>query len=274
MTKQKTVEKKEPVVETVVKQSPPYKNVAFYAGCLIDFAYPNIGMDVVEVLNHFGVRVVFPQGQTCCGAPAKYSGAKDASIKMARQNVEALDQPGYDLVISACPTCTIVVRDDFVKLLADDPVFGPAAKRVATKVRDFSDLVKELAGDEKREGLAAGPEITYHDSCHYNRSLGLKEVPRKLLTEMAGCQLTEMEGSDLCCGMGGSYTVKFPELSMPILEKKMKNVEQSGAKIVVMDCPGCIMQIGGGLDRRGIPMQAKHTVELLAEALRKQKTKS
>lgn len=247
------------------------KKVAFYAGCLIDFAYPDLGEDIVEVLNHFGVEVVFPQEQTCCGAPAKYSGAKSAAIKMAQQNVEALDSPEYDAIISACPTCTIVVRDDFLKLLGDDPKWGEAAKKINSKVRDFTDLVMELAGEEKWAELIEGPKITYHDSCHYNRQLGLKGVARKALTELSGCELIEMESSDLCCGMGGSYTVKFPELSGPILEKKLSSVEKSGADFVAMDCPGCLMQIGGGLDRQGSRVKAKHTATILAEALRKRK---
>lgn len=248
------------------------KTVAFYAGCLMDFAYPEIGQDVIEVLNYFGLEVVFPQGQTCCGAPAKYSGAKEATIKMAQQNVEALDQPEYDIIVSACPTCTLVVKDDFVQLLSQDPQWAEAAQRVSAKVRDFTDLVQELAEAENlvlQEPDGTGAKITYHDSCHYNRSLGLKQVPRDVLTGLAGCQLQEMEGSDLCCGMGGSYTVKFPELSIPILEKKLSRIEASDAQVVAMDCPGCLMQIGGGLDGKDSSVQAKHTASIIAEALRK-----
>ncbi|MFA5535973.1 MAG: (Fe-S)-binding protein [Bacillota bacterium] len=250
----------------------PIKKVALYAGCLIDFVYPDLGEDIIEVLNHFGVEVVFPEGQTCCGAPAKYSGAKSSAIKLAQQNVEALDNPEYDAIVSACPTCIIVVRDDFLKLLGDDPKYSEGAKRIHEKTRDFTDLVMELAGEEKWAELMEGPKVTYHDSCHYNRSLGLKGVARKALTELAGSELIEMEGSDLCCGMGGSYTVKFPELSAPILARKLSSVEQSGADVVAMDCPGCLMQIGGGLDKQNSKVVAKHTATILAEALRKRKS--
>ena len=263
-----------PLRELVDKQNisvgKKAKRAAFYAGCLIDFAYPGLGEDVIEVLNHYGVEVVFPKGQTCCGAPAKYSGAKEAAIKMARQNVEALDLADVDYIVSACPTCSVALKEDFVKLLAGDPRWEEASRRVAAKVRDFTDLVKELAGDELGKVPGDGPKLTYHDSCHYKRSMGLSQVPREVLTELAGCQLVEMEGADLCCGMGGSYTVKFPELSMPILEKKLSCIEASGAEVVAMDCPGCLMQIGGGLDRKGLPIKAKHTAQLLAEALRKE----
>lgn len=261
------VDKQKPGVDTKGKK---VKRAVFYAGCLIDFAYPNIGEDVIEVLNHYGVEVVFPKGQTCCGAPAKYSGAKEAAVKMARQNVEALDQD-VDYIVSACPTCTVTLKEDFAKLLTGDPRWEGAARRVAAKVRDFTDLVKELAGDEQWETGGDSPKITYHDSCHYKRSLRLNQVARETLVDLAGCQLVEMEGADLCCGMGGSYTVKFPELSMPILEKKLSCIETSGAQVVAMDCPGCLMQIGGGLDRKGISIKAKHTAQLLAEKLRKEK---
>ncbi|KKM11163.1 (Fe-S)-binding protein [Clostridiales bacterium PH28_bin88] len=248
----------------------PQQKAAFFAGCLIDFAYPELGEDVVKVLNHEGVEVVFPEGQTCCGAPAKYSGVEDVARKLARENVAAMLSVEADVVVSACPTCTHALRHDFVQLLSGDPEWEPKARELAMKVRDFSQYVLEL----RRKGGATGggslPEtvrVTYHDSCHLKRTLGIFREPRELLAGIYGVQLTEMADSDHCCGMGGSYSVKFPELSAPILERKLQKIHESGAQVVAMDCPGCLLQIGGGLDKAGSLVKARHTAQILAEAL-------
>lgn len=250
------------------KRAERKRKVAFYAGCLIDFAYPQLGEAVIKVLHHYGVDVYFPPGQTCCGAPAKYSGARDVAQKIARQNVEAFAQEDFDAVICACPTCMVVLQKDFPRLLAGDWIWEEKARALAEKVRDFSDYVWELEEELKLQPFfqKMGLKVVYHDSCHYKRSLGLAAVPRQLLSD-AGYQLVEMKDADHCCGLAGSYTIKFPELSLPILERKLSNIEKSNPAVVAMDCPGCVLQIAGGLDKKQSGIQAKHTAELLAEAL-------
>jgi Fe-S oxidoreductase len=128
--------------------------------------------------------------------------------------------------------------------------------------------VKRLV-DEGRLTLEAGaqlPPVTYHDSCHLRRTLGVRDQPRDLL-RAAGHEVKEMFESDMCCGMGGSYSVKFPEISKPILQRKLENIRKAGAAAVAMDCPGCVMQIRGGLDKAGDKLPVKHVVELIAERL-------
>ncbi|MGF7184397.1 Fe-S oxidoreductase, partial [Desulfitispora alkaliphila] len=127
-------------------------------------------------------------------------------------------------------------------------------------------LVHELRGNAPA-AKANGKKVTYHDSCHLKRSLGIHKEQRELITKGAGYDLVEMNGSDICCGMGGSYMAKHPEISKPILELKMKNVEETGAEIVGVDCPGCMLQIGGGLHKKNSPIKVKHTAQLLAEKL-------
>ncbi len=247
------------------------QKIAFFGGCLIDFAYPETGAAVVRILNRAGCEVVFPEGQTCCGAPARYSGAFDVAAQNARDNIDALLATEADVVLSACPTCTAALRHEFANALRreKDGAYISRAAELAAKTVDFSQFVSGLV----RQGRVAfddgpgAPGVTYHDSCHLRRSLGVQDEPRDLLRR-SGHGITEMFESDTCCGMGGSYSLKFPEISAPILARKLANLKQTGAVLATMDCPGCVMQIRGGLDREGSPVRVRHIAELLAERLR------
>jgi len=241
---------------------------ALYAGCLVDFAYPGIGEAVVKVLNAAGVEVVFPEAQTCCGAPARYAGAFDVAARNAMDNIAAFEDPSVAWVVSACPTCTVALRHEFLATLRTEghEDWAARAEALAAKVRDFSSLVKELV-DAGRLTIEAAKDLeplTYHDSCHLKRKLHAHVPPRQLLGE-AGYELREMKDSDTCCGMGGSYSLKFPEISRPILDRKLDNVRATGVGTVAMDCPGCMLQIGGGLHRAGDSTRTRHVAELLAE---------
>ncbi len=244
--------------------SEPKGRAALFAGCLIDFCYPEIGESVVKVLNSKGVVVEFPDAQSCCGAPANYMGDRGNAVKLAKQNIEAFAASGAEYIVSACPTCTHMLAHEFVELLKDNPAWADKAKRFAAKVTDFSQLVHALGGIQAGKG--ENFRTTYHDSCHLKRSLGVFREPRQLLVS-AGAELVEMKESDRCCGFAGSYSVKFPEISAPILERKLKNIAESGAENVCMDCPGCLMQISRGLNAQGIQIKAKHTAQILAERL-------
>jgi iron-sulfur cluster protein len=243
--------------------------VVFYSGCLIDFVYPEIGEAVVKVMNNEGYEVIFPEEQTCCGAPAKYSGVEDVAKKLAKQNLDALLSVEADYVISACPTCTGALAHDFLEQCAADPEYRLKAEKLASKTRDFSHLIHELKGAKGELGKVGltREKVTYHDSCHLKRALGIFKEPRELLTGVAGCQIVEMHGSDICCGMGGSYSIKFPELSKPILELKLNNIKATEVPVIAMDCPGCMLQIGGGLDKKGSGVKVKHTAQILADKL-------
>ena len=224
--------------------------VALYAGCLIDFAYPEMGEAVVKILNKAGIEVVFPEEQTCCGAPARYSGVEDVAARNAADNARALLKEDVSYIVSACPTCTVELKHT----------------EAADKVFDFSSLVKKLVDEgclKLKPGRRLG-RITYHDSCHLKRTLHAQEEPRELLKQ-AGYELVEMFESDMCCGMGGSYSLKLPEISAPILERKLRNLCETGAGTAAMDCPGCAMQIRGGLDKKGAGIDVRHTAELLVD---------
>jgi len=253
-----------------IKQPKCAEKAAFYGGCLIDFAYPGMGEAVVKVLNKAGIEVIFPEGQTCCGAPARYSGAYEVAAQNGADNIKALLAEDVKYVVSACPTCTVALKQDFIANLESVGRTEelPAARRLAEKVVDFSTLASQLL-EQGRLKFKAGIEptkFTYHDSCHFKRTLHADQTPRNLMKQ-AGHELVEMDECDMCCGMGGSYTIKLPEISAPILERKLQNVEKTGAPLLLIDCPGCVMQIGGGLDKRGSKIKVEHTAQRLADML-------
>ena len=254
-----------------IEQKKQPEKAVFYAGCLIDFAYPEMGVALVKLLNKAGIEVVFPQEQTCCGAPALYNGAYDVAAQNAIDNIKVLLQKDAQYVVSACPTCTVALAHEFINTLetTGQTEWLDRAGELAAKTIDLSTLVKKLV-DQGRLGFKEGAQlgkITYHDSCHLKRTLKVSREPRELL-EKAGYLMTEMFECDMCCGMGGSYSMKLPEISAPILQNKLKNIKETGAPLVAMDCPGCVMQIRGGFDQEGSGVRVKHTAELLAEQLK------
>lgn len=248
-------------------ETPRYR-VAFFAGCLNDFVYPEIGHDLVRVLNHLGVTVTFPLEQNCCGVPALYSGDRETAVALAEQNITALLADHPDFVVTSCPTCTMALQRDFVDLLRDHPDWAARAEHLATITYDISRfIVEKLDGGETLPTLAPAERVTYHDSCHLKRGAGVWREPRLLLAA-AGRELVEMTHADRCCGFGGSYSfTSQPDIARRILADKVADIERSGAGCVAMDCPGCLMQIHGGLDKQGKPVRAAHTITVLAEAL-------
>lgn len=253
-----------------IKQPVLRRKAALYAGCLIDFAYPEMGESLIKILNKAGIEVIFPPDQTCCGTPARYNGAYEVAANNAVDNIKALLAEEVDYVVSACPTCTVALGHGFIDVLEslDRTEWLSRARKLAEKTVDFSTLVKKLV-DEGRLTFKQGNKpgtFTYHDSCHMKRTLGVFEQPRELLRK-AGYELSEMFECDMCCGMGGSYSIKLPEISAPILRRKLINISNTGASIVAMDCPGCVMQIGCGMHQDGAPIKVRHTLELLADQL-------
>ena len=254
-----------------IEQPKGREKAVFYAGCLIDFAYPEMGVALVKLLNKAGIEVTFPEEQTCCGAPALYNGAYEVAAQNAMDNIKVLLEEEAQYVVSACPTCTVALAHEFGKTLETLGRTGwlAKAKELAAKTVDLSTLIKQLVEEGRlsfREGEQLG-KVTYHDSCHLKRTLNVYEEPRELL-QKAGYEMAEMFECDMCCGMGGSYSMKLPEISAPILQRKLHNIKETGAPVVAMDCPGCVMQIRGGFDQDGSGVRVKHTAELLADRLK------
>jgi iron-sulfur cluster protein len=246
---------------------PRYK-VALFGGCANDFLYPELGIDLVKVMNKLDVEVSYPLDQNCCGVPALYSGDKETAVALAEQNITAMLKDDPDFVLTTCPTCTMALQRDFVEFLKDNPVWAAKAEHLAEITVDAAGfIVNQLGAAEVFKGLSAAEKVTYHDSCHLKRGAGVWKEPRELLTT-SGRELVEMDHADRCCGFGGSYSLtSHPDISKQILGDKVKDIEKSGATCVAMDCPGCMMQLRGGLEKQEIDVRAMHTIQLLAESL-------
>ncbi len=252
------------VLPTITQNVPnPKGKIAIFTGCLLDFVYVDIAKAVVKGLNMCGYVVEMPEGQSCCGAPAVYMGDMENAKKNAIYNLDALALDKYDYIVSACPTCTHALHD-YKEWFKDDPENLKKAQMIADKTYDFSKLVSILGG-MPGEGDGVPVKITYHDSCHMRRTMGVYKEQRELLTNTKGVELVEMNECDSCCGFSGSYSIKYPEISGPILQNKINNILATGADVVAVDCPGCLLQIRGGLDARNSDIEVKHTAQILVE---------
>lgn len=267
-----------PFRDLMLKRTPPpalsmpqQEKVLFYSGCLADFVYPEMCNDTIEGLEKLGYSVTFPQEQSCCGIPARYSGEMEVAREMARLNIDVLLKKEADYVVTICPTCTMSITHDFVKLLADDPLYADKSRLLAAKTLNYSELAakKIPPGSPISKGGAEGGRIsvTYHDACHMKRGCGIHEEPRTVLRELANAEIKEMTDCDKCCGFGGSYSIKYPEISQEVLKNKLANINESGAGILAVDCPGCKLQIEGGLEASGSRMRVEHTATLVRERM-------
>ncbi len=251
------------------KLSAPAKKVAFFSGCNMDFVFPETGESVFKVLQDLNIAVVFPEEQGCCGKPVVGFGDVETTRKIAKRNIAAFEKAGVDYVIAACPSCTETLHVTYPELLKDDPEWAERAEKFAAKVREFSQFV---CGEYEKAGrLAKKPgtiKTTVHDSCHMKRVLGIHDEPRKLLESTGACEVVEMKDCDKCCGMAGAFGLKYAELSAPILKQKIDNIKDSGAKVVCVGCPACMMQIGGGLDKQAPDVKVRHIADILADGIK------
>ncbi len=250
----------------------PQQKVVLFGGCANDFLYPELGTDLVQVMNHLNVQVDYPLEQNCCGIPALYSGDKETAVLLAKQNIDVLLADDPVAVLTTCPTCTMALKRDFVEHFKDDPLWRARAEKLASLTVDAAGyIVNQLKAASHFEDLSTPQKITYHDSCHLKRGAGGWREPRQLI-ETVGHQLIEMDHADRCCGFGGSYSFTgHPEIARKILDDKLVDIEKTEADWVAMDCPGCMMQMRGGLEKKESKVRVAHTIELLARGLREAK---
>jgi len=251
-----------------LKQASPTANnshpkVAIYAGCVTDYAYPELGENAIEILLEYGADTYFPGKQTCCGAPALYSGDTKTALSLAKENIRALEEHNFDYIVTFCPGCAAMLKNEYLSLTANEPEWNRRAKVMSDKIRDFSQLVLELTPSAEKKP-SRNTKVTYHDPCHLRRGLGIFEEPRKLLIR-EGFELVEMPDCDVCCGFGGEMLLNYPELSGEVLKHKLDSIETSGVDTVVTNCTACVLQLRGGLDKRKSKIKVMHTAELLAK---------
>lgn len=241
------------------EKTPP--RVALFVTCLVDLFRPSIGFAAVKLLEDAGCAVSVPPSQTCCGQPGYNSGDRANALSIARQVIAAFE--GYDYVVAPSGSCGGMIRHHYPQLLADDAAWAPRATALAAKTYELTQFLVEVM---ERRGVAAdfSAHCTYHDSCSSLREMKVKAQPRALLNTVAGLKLTELKDAEVCCGFGGTFCVKFPDVSNHMVEQKTADIVNSGADVVLAGDLGCLMNIAGKLKRQGSPIQARHVAEILA----------
>jgi L-lactate dehydrogenase complex protein LldE len=229
--------------------------------CLGDMFFPEVGVAMVKLLRRLGVTVEFPRGQTCCGMPLFNSGYHHDAALVAQRTVGLF--AGAEHVVVPSGSCAWMVKTEYPGLLKDDPALKAAAEVLAKKTYELSQFLVDVLGVTSVESSFRG-KVAYHDSCHLLRGLGESRAPRTLLKGVKGCELVELPGSDECCGFGGSFSVRLPDVSTAVLDKKLANAEGTGVDCLVACDAGCLMQMGGGLTRRGSRVRAVHLAQILA----------
>ena len=234
--------------------------VALMVTCLGDVFFPEVGVATVRLLRRLGVEVEFPPRQTCCGQPHFNSGYHDDARALARHTIAAFaDSP---LIVTPSGSCAAMVKLEYPELFHDDPKWLPRAHELAQRTHELSDfLVNVLKVEDVGARLEA--KATYHMACHL-RGLGLFTEPERLLKHVRGLELVPLERADECCGFGGSFSVRFPEISGAMVGDKCGFIEQTGADVVIATDAGCLMNIAGCLRRRGSTVRTMHLAEVLA----------
>lgn len=248
-------------------ENPRYR-VGLFSGCVQDFVYPEQMAAAVELFAEHDVDMDFPMKQSCCGLPVQMMGEMKSSRDVALQNLRAFEKGEFDYIITLCASCGSHLKHNYPELLKDDDRLADKVAAFTSKVIDLSSFIHDVLKVQPEDFAGDGKKATFHAPCHLCRGLGVHDAPRNLIRS-AGMDYQESAEEEVCCGFGGTYSAKFPELSKQLLNKKLDNVEATGAEILFTDCPGCIMQLRGGLQKRGSEIEVKHTVEGLAERRKK-----
>ncbi|MGL1864160.1 MAG: LUD domain-containing protein [Pseudodesulfovibrio sp.] len=242
----------------------PKHRVALFSGCVQDFVYPEQMAAAVKVFAANDVAMEYPMEQSCCGLPVQMMGEMKTSKEVAIQNLRAFELGAYDYIITLCASCAGHLKHNYPKLVMDKPALKLKADEFASKVIDYSSFVHDVLKVEEKDYKKVDTKATYHAPCHLCRGLDVHEAPRKLI-ETGGMEYVECSEEEVCCGFGGTFSMKFPELSAELLSNKLNNVEETGAEVLLTDCPGCIMQLRGGLKTRGSKVKVQHIAEIMAE---------
>lgn len=231
------------------------KQVALCVTCVVDQIMPEVGVAAVRLLRRAGYEVIFPPAQTCCGQPFFNSGFQDEARRLARRAIDIFAD--YEAVVLPSGSCTTMMRLEYPHLLEDEPQWYYRARRLAAKTYELSEFLVHQAGWSSESSATAetggqrpAPSVTYHDSCHMCRLLHLKQEPRTLLAD-AGCQVKEMAEPDRCCGFGGLFSIRIPEVSNAMTAEKLRQATATGADVLITADPGCLMQLRGMMQLRG-----------------------
>jgi len=237
--------------------------VGLFVTCLVDLMRPAVGFAAVKLLTDAGCTVTVPDGQTCCGQPAYNSGDSGDAAAIARQVIEAFE--GVDYVVAPSGSCAGMIKHHYPLLFADDPAMAARAAAVAGRTHELTSFLKDILQITDID-VEFSAKATYHDGCSGLREMGVKEQPRALLGKVRGLTLEEGAEAETCCGFGGLFCVKYPEISGRIVDAKVDDIVATGADLLLGGDLGCLLNIAGRLKRRGAAVAVRHVAEVLADA--------
>lgn len=243
-------------------------NTAFHFGCLMNTMFADINIDTIDVLKHLGCKIITPKDQVCCGSLLAHNGDMDFALKLARRNIDAFFKHNYDFLISNSAGCGAFMKD-YAHLLEEDPLYADKAKVFSSKVKDVTEfLFDELPSLKSKLKTNTEPEpITYHDACHLAHAQKLTAQPREVIKSIPGIKYTELEEASWCCGSAGIYNIVRYDDAIIQLQRKMKNIRNSGAKIVLTGNPGCMGQIKYGAEKFDVDVKVLHPVTFIKKLI-------
>lgn len=255
------------------RPSPKGKKVSLFVTCIVDMIYPETGMSVVDILEHLNIEADFPQAQTCCGQPAFNSGYHDEAKAVAIQFLTAFAEA--EVIVSPSGSCVAMVRHEYPTLFADDDQWREKAEHIASITWELTEfLVDGLGVDDLNLAFPESQTFAFHDACHGLRLLGLGRAGRQLLQKADNANVTELTECDVCCGFGGLFSVKMPNVSNAMLQTKIEHIEDSKAETVITGDASCMTQMNGGLSRTNSTKRVRHIADVLAEGLSKREADS
>ena len=236
-------------------------HVGLFVTCLVDLMRPSVGFAAVKLIEDAGCRVSVPAAQTCCGQPAFNSGDRANTREIARQTVEAF--VGYDYVVAPSGSCAGMLTKHYPELFADDEAMAPRARDLARRTYELTSFLTDVCGVSAVDTVFEGT-VTYHDSCSSLREMAVHTQPRKLLQSIEGVDLHELTFNEACCGFGGTFCVKYPDISNKMVSDKCADIRETGAGTLLAADMGCLLNIAGKLKRDGADIQVRHVAEVLA----------
>ena len=244
-----------------MEESMPRRKVALFVTCLVDLFRPSVGFASLKLLEESGCTVAVPQAQTCCGQPAYNSGDRRDAKTIARGVVAAFEP--YEYLVAPSGSCTGMIKKHYPELFADEPEWQRRAEALAAKSYELVSFLTDVLGVTALSARHSG-SVTYHDSCSGLRELGIRRQPRQLLKSVEGLELRELPDADVCCGFGGTFCVKYPDISNAIVEQKTAAIAATQAETLLAGDLGCLMNMAGKLKRQGRPTKVRHVAEVLA----------
>ncbi|NLL18619.1 MAG: (Fe-S)-binding protein [Clostridia bacterium] len=240
--------------------------VAFFSGCTTNFAYPNVGTSIIEIMKQNKINVIVPKAQHCCGLPVLMHGDVATATEMAKSHVDIFSKYQVDAIITVCGTCGESFQTNYPELLKDDPEYSEKAQMLAKKTYDFAQFLVDVAVLDKSKLGPIDATVTYHVPCHIGRSMKAAQQQLEIIKSIPGIKFKPLKDPDRCCGGAGSFSLTHYDLSYDILKHKLDDIKSTGADYVITGCGSCRMQLNDGISQEKMPQKVLHTAELLAQA--------